>query len=523
MPTPVKINKLRQLLDGYDDKEYIINGFTYGFHLNFEGVDSSLTSENSLSANTNPLVVSNKSQHELNKGRIEGPFTDPPFPYFKSSPLALREKRDTGKYRLLHNLSFPYDDRSLNFNIPKHASKVSYETITDAIHLLQFCAPKAFMAKSDISDAFRLILLHPSQYHLTGFYWNGFYYDKCLPQGCSSSCKIFERFSSAIKWILENKFNVDYVVKMIDDFLFVAKTKANCLQYLHSFQTLCEVIGVPLAPHKTIGPRNVMIFLGIELDSVEMMASLTVEKIVRYIDTIQSMLLCNKVTLRQLKSVIGMLSFATSIVKSGRPFLRQLHDLAMKANKPHHYLRITNDVKDDLNMWINFLQNFNGKTIIKQPTIASSEYLHLFSDASKIGFGATYGTHWIHGIWPPIWQQQDITVLELYPIFVIISIFAVHLKNAHVIFHCDNMAIVTIINKQTSKHRIIMNILRPFVLILLQHNINFRAEHIPGIANVLCDKISRQQVTAALLRMQGMKQNPTKIPEQLLPENFKLL
>ena len=68
-----------------------------------------------------------------------------------------------------------------------------------------------------------------------------------------------------------------------------------------------------------------------------------------------------------------------------------------------------------------------------------------------------------------------------------------------------------------------MNILRPFVLILLQHNINFRAEHIPGIANVLCDKISRQQVTAALLRMQGMKQNPTKIPEQLLPENFKLL
>ena len=119
MPTPVKINKLRQLLDGYDDKEYIINGFTYGFHLNFEGVDSSLTSENSLSANTNPLVVSNKLQHELNKGRIEGPFTDPPFPYFKSSPLALREKRDTGKYRLLHNLSFPYDDRSLNFNIPK--------------------------------------------------------------------------------------------------------------------------------------------------------------------------------------------------------------------------------------------------------------------------------------------------------------------------------------------------------------------------------------------------------------------
>lgn len=48
------------------------------------------------------------------------------------------------------------------------------------------------MAKTDIEDAFRIIPIHPSDYHLLGFIWEGqFYYDKCLPMGASSSCQIF--------------------------------------------------------------------------------------------------------------------------------------------------------------------------------------------------------------------------------------------------------------------------------------------------------------------------------------------
>ena len=40
------------------------------------------------------------------------------------------------------------------------------------------------MAKTDIQDAFRIIPINPSDYHLLGFSWNDqFYYDKCLPTG----------------------------------------------------------------------------------------------------------------------------------------------------------------------------------------------------------------------------------------------------------------------------------------------------------------------------------------------------
>jgi hypothetical protein len=41
--------------------------------------------------------------------------------------------------------------------------------------------------------------LKPQEYYLLGFKWNDlFYYDRSLPMGCSSSCQIFERFSTGL-------------------------------------------------------------------------------------------------------------------------------------------------------------------------------------------------------------------------------------------------------------------------------------------------------------------------------------
>ena len=38
------------------------------------------------------------------------------------------------------------------------------------------------MGKTDIKDVFRIIPIHPDDYKLLGFSWQGaFYHDKCLP------------------------------------------------------------------------------------------------------------------------------------------------------------------------------------------------------------------------------------------------------------------------------------------------------------------------------------------------------
>ena len=89
------------------------------------------------SATNLPEQVDKKLQKELEKGRIAGPFDEAPFEHFKVSPLSIREKQTKGQYRLLHNLSFPYDKRSVNGNIPKEDATVQYSSVSEAVKIIR--------------------------------------------------------------------------------------------------------------------------------------------------------------------------------------------------------------------------------------------------------------------------------------------------------------------------------------------------------------------------------------------------
>ncbi len=61
----------------------------------------------------------------------------------------------------------------------------------------------------------------------------------------------------------------------------------------------------------------------------------------------------------------------------------------------------------------------------------------------------TYGFYWIQGDWPELWKELNIAFLELYPILLMLQLFGHKLVNSSIHFHCDNIAIVQIINKQS--------------------------------------------------------------------------
>ena len=103
-----------------------------------------------------------------------------------------------------------------------------------------------------------------------------------------------------------------------------------------------------------------------------------------------------------------------------------------------------------------------------------------------------------------------------------ISIFGHCLVNRNVLFHSDNQAVVDVLNKQSSKDKHLMLLVRPLVLVLIRYNINLKLKHIPGLKNVLPDAISRFQATHQLLKDHAMKMCPEIIPDHLLPSNYKL-
>ena len=69
-----------------------------------------------------------------------------------------------------------------------------------------------------------------------------------------------------------------------------------------------------------------------------------------------------KVTHKELQSLIGVLNFARSVVVPGRAFLRRLIDLTMGCFKLHHHIRLTRQAKLDLGVWLHFLTHFNGRS-----------------------------------------------------------------------------------------------------------------------------------------------------------------
>lgn len=193
LPTPVSSDRLQFFLSGYIPSmvELLSNGFKYGFPLNYEGSQNSSCAKNLLSAIQNPEAVDAKLDKEIAAHRIAGAYSSPPFPQFRISPLGLVPKKTEGEFRLIHHLSFPKGS-SLNDRISSEFTSVSYATVEDAIHTIRTVGYGCFMAKTDIKNAFRIVPIQSQDYHLLGICWKGlYYYDHCMPMGCSISCKTF--------------------------------------------------------------------------------------------------------------------------------------------------------------------------------------------------------------------------------------------------------------------------------------------------------------------------------------------
>lgn len=161
---------------------------------------------------------------ELASGRVAGPFHTPPLPNLKISPIGLVPKKETGKFRMIHHLSY-LKGTSVNDFLEEELCTVRYTSFDDAIALLLSLGPGSFSSKTDIEDAFRLVPVHPSDHELLGFFFQGqYFYDRCLPMGASSSCAIFDHFSTSLEWICKSRLGIPYVLHILDDFLFTGTT-----------------------------------------------------------------------------------------------------------------------------------------------------------------------------------------------------------------------------------------------------------------------------------------------------------
>ena len=99
---------------------------------------------------------------------------------------------------------------------------VHYASFDKAVELVVKAGTSVWLAKADIKSAFRLLPVSPLDYELLGFTFDGmFYFDKCMPMGCSISCSLFEKFSSFLEYKVKQLGCTSLVTHYLDDYLFI--------------------------------------------------------------------------------------------------------------------------------------------------------------------------------------------------------------------------------------------------------------------------------------------------------------
>ena len=472
---------------------YLERGFKQGFKL---GVQGSVPSQNEMPQNPKMTseqqqIMASKINEEVLLGRVAGPFDVPPFDKFHISPVRLEPKR-AGGYRFIHNLSHPYgSETSVNSNIPQDEKTCSYASLDEAIASIRTLGKGVFLAKTDIKSAFKIIPVHPDEYWLLGFKWDGqFYYAKTLPMGAGSSCAIFEEFSTAVEFVAENKLGIQKCHHILDDFLFIVVGRARCQYSLTSFLGFCEEVGIPTALEKTHDANQVMEFVGIGLNVLEQHSFLPEDKVARCIELLDGLCTRSKVTKAQIQQLQGHLNFASRAIVPARPFMAATYALSRKLKKPHHKAWVTRLVREDWEIWRKFLREFNGRAFFQADW--TSIDLQLYTDASTSrGFGACLNREWVCGKWEGIWADRTILALETYAVVVALAIWGEQLRDKCITFHIDNQALVEILRTGHTQSEEVIPLIRIIYALGLRYNITFQAVYIPTKQNVAADALSR--------------------------------
>jgi hypothetical protein len=88
---------------------------------------------------------------------------------------------------------------------------VNHQSIDNAVQIILQYGRKSTLSKIDIEHAYKMVPISPSSCHLLGFRLSDkYYFDKTLPMKLSYSCNLFEKFSNAVHWIVENKLGAKF-------------------------------------------------------------------------------------------------------------------------------------------------------------------------------------------------------------------------------------------------------------------------------------------------------------------------
>lgn len=519
--TPLVYSEWGQALQSHPDctfASYITQGIRQGFRIGYQHGKHACksTRTNMPSARTNPGPVQQYLAAELAAHRVVILPANSSVSVHTSPFGVIPKSNQPGAWRLILDLSHP-SGFSVNDGIPRELCTLKYPTVDDAIGKILAFERGALLAKVDVKHAFRNVPVHPDDRGLLGMAWEDqTLIDTVLPFGLRSAPWIFSALADALEWIA-TQAGVSTLLHYLDDFLTIgAPGSQECQENLNIIRRTCERLGVPLKVQKIEGPSATLTFLGILLDTVNSEIRLPAEKLAQLQELIQLWRTRRRCKKRALLSLIGKLAHACKVITPGRIFLRRMIDTACTAKHLHHWIALKAEFRSDIEWWVAFLPRWNGRSMMDVHTTTWQHTVSFTSDAAgKWGCGAVWQDQWLQCPWGECWQEVNIAAKELLPIVLACAVWGPCWQHKKVQVHCDNWAVVQVLNHLTSKDSMMLHLLRCLFFFCAHYDIQLRAQHLSGVHNSVADAVSRNHLQVFRELHPLAAPRPTPIPPAL--------
>ena len=279
----LNLDSFQHYLACHPDRQWsqsLLQGICKGVDIGYQGKRKTVWSGNWKSALDNGSVVNEYLAAKVALGRKAGLFDQPPFHTYIGSPVDIVFKKhlDSVKYHIIHDLSWPLGD-SVSDHIDPDLYCCVYASFNQAVSLVKKHGVGTLMAKLDLADASKHILVHPEDWLLLCSSWDvslgdslvlrQCYVDLFLPFGLWSSPAIFNQYMDGSQFAMHPNGIGDLLLYLDNYFMAGPTGSGECQHNITTMVKVCREMGFAVNTSKVTAPSPITCFLGIDIDTHE--------------------------------------------------------------------------------------------------------------------------------------------------------------------------------------------------------------------------------------------------------------
>jgi hypothetical protein len=365
-------------------------------------------------------------------------------------------------------------------------------TLKEVIAAVQ---PGDWLISMDLKDAYFHIPIRPSHRKFLRFAFQGKVYQfKVLPFGATAAPRLFTKVLVEVMALIR-KGGV-FIYPFLDDLL--SRNQQRTLLYRQGgfiLRMLAESGFLLNLKKSHLEPTQDLVYIGARFRTDLGKVFLPVERMESLIACVISFQVGSYRTARQFMQLLGLMAASLKVVPWARLFMRPIQIYLMAFWSPRmldldHKILVRRTLLPHLLWWRNS-DNISQGMLLNPPKAQCT----VTTDASLDGWGGHMEDLNVQGQWSLQESSLHINLLELKAVFLSLKAFIHILKGKVVLVMTDNTTVMSYINKSGGTRAPQLCILAfQMLLWCKEQGIVLSASHIPGVENVLADKLSRKVV-----------------------------